>query len=91
MYVEINFTSHCCLPDSFISYYYHRSLIKKEIKKRTPAFTPTPVKLTENEAEQIIACSRMIMLANLREIDPINYTAGKACSYYHYREESLLH
>lgn len=82
MYVEINFTSHCCLPQSLISHYYHHSLIKKEIKK-SPVFTPIPVELTENEAEQIIACSRMIMLANLREIDPINYTAEKLVSYYH--------
>jgi hypothetical protein len=83
IYVEINFTSHCCLPQSLIAHYYHRSLIKKEIKKQTPVFTPIPVKLTENEAEQIIACSRMIMLANLREIDPISYTAAKLVSYYH--------
>ncbi len=83
IYVEINFTLHCCLPQSLISHYYHRSLIKKEIKNQTPVFTSIRVKLTENEAEQIIACSRMIMLANLREIDPINYTAAKLVSYYH--------
>ena len=83
IYVEITFTSHCCLPQSLISHYYHRSLIKKEIKKRTPVFRPIPVKLTENEAEQIIANARMIMLANLREIDPISYTSAKLVSYYH--------
>jgi len=83
MYVEITFTSHCCLPPSLTRLYYQRSLIKKEIKKQTPVFTPIRVKLTENEAEQIIACSRMIMLANLREIDPISYTSAKLVSYYH--------
>jgi hypothetical protein len=83
VYVEINFTSHCCLPPSLTGLYYHRSLIKKEIKNQTPVFTPFPLKLTENEAEQIIANARMIMLANLREIDPISYTSAELVSYYH--------
>ena len=85
IYVEITFTSYCCLPPSLTRLYYHRSLIKKEIKKQTPVFTPIPVKLTDNESEQIIANARMIMLANLREIDPISYTSVKLVSYYHLR------
>ena len=83
IYVEINFTSHCCLPQSLTRLYYHRSLIRKEIKKQIPVVTPIRVKLKENEAEQIIEYSRMIMLANLREIDPISYTTAKLISYYH--------
>jgi hypothetical protein len=83
IYVEINFTSHCCLPQSLTRLYYNRSLIRKEIKKQIPVVTPIRKELTENEAEQIIEYSRMIMLANLREIDPISYTTAKLVSYYH--------
>jgi hypothetical protein len=83
IYVEINFTSHCCLRESLTRLYYHRSLIRKEIKKQIPIVKPKRVKLTEEEAEQIIDHSRMIMLANLREIDPISYTTAKLVSYYH--------
>ena len=32
--VEINFPSHSCLPDSLTIPYYHRSLVKKNIKQQ---------------------------------------------------------
>ena len=83
MNVEINFTSHCCLPASLTKFYFHRSLIKKQIKKQTPVVKPAQIKLTENEAEQIIDCSRMILVRKLRELDPISFTATKLVSYYH--------
>ena len=83
MNVEINFTSHCCLPASLTKFYFHRSLIKKQIKKQTPVVKPVQIKLTENEAEQIIDCSRMILVRKLRELDPISFTATKLVSYYH--------
>ena len=81
--VEINFTAHCCLPASLTKFYFHRSLIKKQIKKQTPVVKPVQIKLTENEAEQIIDCSRMILVRKLRELDPISFTATKLVSYYH--------
>jgi hypothetical protein len=80
--VEINLTSHCCLPERLIKTYYHRSLVRKEIRKESP-LKPIPFKLTNAEAEQIIDCSRMILVRHLREIDPISFTAPKLISYYH--------
>jgi len=80
--VEINFSTHCCLPESLISPFYHRSLIRKEIKKQAPLVKPVRVKLSENEAEQIIDCSKMILVRHLREIDPTSFTDLKYVSYY---------
>ena len=80
--VEINFTSHCCLPASLTKLYYHRSHNKKEKKKNIPDVKPIRVKLTENEAEQIIDCARMILLRKLRELDPISFTSAKHINFY---------
>lgn len=80
--VEINITSHCCLPERLIKTFYHRSLIRNEFKKE-PLLKPVPVALSDAEAEQIIDCSRMILVRYLREIDPISFTAAKLVSYYH--------
>ena len=79
--VEINFTSHCTLPGSLVKPYHHRSIIRKEVKQ--PVQKLIGVKLTKNEAEQIIDCSRMVLLRNLREIDPISFTEVNLVSYYH--------
>ncbi len=81
--VEINFVSHCCLPPSLTKLYYHRSFIKQKIKKQEPFQKPVSVKLSENEAEQIIDCGRMILLRKLRELDPISFTSAKHVSFYH--------
>ncbi|MEO6255126.1 MAG: hypothetical protein ABIO79_17590 [Ferruginibacter sp.] len=80
--VEISFTSHCCLPASLVKVYYNRSLIRKQIKQHAIQKL-TPVKLSQHEAEQIIDCSRMILLRKLRELDPISFSAAKNVSYYH--------
>jgi hypothetical protein len=80
--VEIDLTSHCCLPAPLTKFFYHRSLIRKEIKQE-PVPKPVAVKLTDAEAEQIIDCSKMILVRHLREIDPISFTAAKLISYYH--------
>lgn len=80
--VEIDFTSACCLPASMVKTFYHRSLLKKEIKKE-PVLKTIAVKLNNAEAEQVIDCSRMILIRHLREIDPISFTAAKLVSYYH--------
>jgi hypothetical protein len=79
--VEINFTSQCCLPQTLVEPYYHRSLIRKVIPQQAVQ-KPIRVKLSESEAEQLIDCSRMILLRNLREIDPTSFTAAEHASYY---------
>jgi hypothetical protein len=83
IYVEIIFTSHCCLPKSLIRLYFHSSLIRKDEKRQMPTIKYTPARITENESEQIIACCRMIMMGFIREIDPISFTSAELVSYYH--------
>jgi hypothetical protein len=79
--VEISFTTHCCLPETFTKIFYHRSLLRKDFKT-APVQRPVLVKLNDAEAEQLIDCSRMILVRHLREIDPISFTAAKLISYY---------
>jgi hypothetical protein len=79
--VEINFPSLTRIPESLISPYYHRSLIKKNIKQQS-GVKPILVHLDESEAEQIIECGRMILVRHLREIDPVTFTAARLVSYY---------
>lgn len=80
--IEIDITTHCRLPHSLTRVFYHRSLIRKsslkDMELQTVKFT-----LTEEEAEQVIDCSRMILVRHLREIDPISFTKAKRVSYYH--------
>ncbi len=80
--VEIKFTNHCCLPKSLKNIYYHRSIIRKEIKKQNLDFKITPVRLKGEEAEQVMDCSKMILVQHLREIDPTSFTAAKFVSFY---------
>lgn len=80
--VEIDFTAACRLPAPLVKTFYHKALIRKAIKKEKP-FAPVLVKLTEAEANQVIDCSRMILIRHLREIDPISFTTAKLVSYYH--------
>lgn len=81
--VEIDFPTHHCLPDSLIDPYYHRSLIKKNFISQQHDVKPIRVNLEESEAEYIIECGRMILVRQLREIDPITFTASRFVSYYH--------
>lgn len=78
---EIDFPSHHCLSDSLIVPYYHRSLIKKNFIQHQD-IKPIRVNLDEQEAGYIIECSRMILVRQLREIDPITFTASHFVSYY---------
>lgn len=78
---EINFTSHSTLRKSLTNPYYHRLLIRKEIKQ-TLITKPVKVKLSESEAAEIIDCSKMILVRHLREIDPISFADAKLVSYY---------
>jgi hypothetical protein len=80
--IEINFASHCSLPQSVRQLYCHRSLVRKQIKQQ-PMAKPVQVKLTREEAEQIIDCGRMILVRKLRELDPISFTAPDFVSFYH--------
>ena len=80
--VEINFASPTRLPDSLISPYYHRSLVKKNLNKQQSGVKPILVDLDEREAGQIIECGRMILVRHLREIDPITFAAARLVSYY---------
>ncbi len=79
--VEINFSSHCALTGNLTTPYYHRSLIRKQIKQQIVTL-PIRVRLDEAEATQIIDCSRMILVRHLREIDPVSFTAARLVSYY---------
>jgi hypothetical protein len=80
--VEINFSSQCRLPDSLTKLHYHSSLVHKptseyKIKK------PVRVALSNTEAEQLVDCTRMILLRKLRELDPISFSSAKLVSLYH--------
>ena len=79
--VEINFPTHLSLPQSLVTPYYHRSLMRK-IRRRTSDLKFKKISVTELEARQIIECGRMILVRHLREIDPISFTAPPLVSYY---------
>ena len=78
---EIDFSSHCSLSGKLVQPYFHRSIIRK--LSNQVEFKPKKVKLTTAEAEQIIDSSRMILIRQLREIDPISFTYPDGVVYYH--------
>ncbi len=78
--IQISFATHGVLTGSLIIPYYHRSLIRKNIKQTI--LKPVKVKLSQSEAVQIIDCSRMILLRHLREIDSISFADATLVSYY---------
>ena len=80
--IEIDFTAPDILPDPLFIPYYHRSLIKKKNNRELKGIHPPKVHLKKDEAAQIIACGRMILVKHLREIDPITFTAEELISYY---------
>lgn len=77
---EIVFSSHCSLSGKLVQPFYHRSIIRKLPKQ--VEFKPKKIKLSAAEAEQIIDCSRMILIRQLREIDPISFTYPDGVAYY---------
>ena len=81
--IEIDFTALDSLPDSLFTPYYHRSLIKKKSNRTLKGIHPPKLHLEKDEAAQIIACSRMILVKHLREIDPITFTSAELINYYH--------
>ncbi len=80
--VLINFLLHTCLPESLITRYYHQSIEKKISINNRKNKKPVKVSLTENEAEHIIDCGRIILLRHLKEIDPVTFTSPNLVSYY---------
>jgi hypothetical protein len=80
--VEIDFPFHHALPETLITPYYHRSIIKKNYGQTLPDVKPVRVEIDEMEAEHIIECGRMILVRHLREIDPITFTAARFVTYY---------
>lgn len=80
--VEIFFSKHNSLPVSLVDPFYHRSLIsKKEIAKQLVS-KPKLISLKKEAAEQVVAASRIVLMRQLREIDPVNFTSTKLVSYY---------
>ena len=80
--VEIYFSQHTCLPASLFIPYVHRSLINKKNIGLQPTIKPVRIDLNEQQAGQIIACARIVLMRQLREIDPISFTSAKLVSYY---------
>ena len=78
---EIDFSSHCTIDDKIVPAYYHRSLIRKLDNKKIE-IKPKRIILSESEAGQIIESSRMILIRQLREIDPISFTYPKGVTFY---------
>ena len=78
---EINFSSHCFLPERLINNYYHRSLKRKNINDKSE-FAATHVKLNKGEAAQVLECSRMILVRHLRELDSISFSAPDLVFFY---------
>lgn len=62
--------------------YYHRSLIRKAPLKQHRHEKPKKIKLTTEQAKEIIACGRMILIRHIREIDPVTFTKPEFVSYY---------
>lgn len=79
--VEIIFTAHSVLRKSLTVPYYHRNLIRTQ-EQTNVALKPVKVKLTPTEAQEIVDCSRMILVRHLREIDPISFADTKLVAYY---------
>ncbi len=80
--VEIHFSKHSCLPDSIVDHFHHRSLINKKEIEHGPEVKVRLVKLNNEESEQVVAASRIVLMRQLREIDPITFTAAELVSYY---------
>jgi hypothetical protein len=80
--IEIDFTAPDRLPDPLFTPYYHSSLIKKKKSPPVKGIHPPKVRLDKEVSENIIECSRMILVRHLREIDPITFTSAELISYY---------
>lgn len=68
--------------EALVKTYFHRSLLSKSQSKKQDDFKPVKIKLTQSDAKQIIDCSRLVLIRQLREIDPISFTAPELVSCY---------
>jgi hypothetical protein len=83
--IIIRTTDNCALPKGLFDTYYHNSLIRNvtyPVTRDEEAVEPVKVKISTQEAEQIIDCGRMILLRHVREIDPVTFTAPEFVAYY---------
>jgi len=80
--VEILFSKHNSLPDSVVDLFYHQTLISKKETVQQPFAKPKRIQLNKAEAEQVVAASRIVLMRQLREIDPITFTSAQLVSYY---------
>lgn len=80
--LEIDFPTHTCLPDSLFIPFFHRSIVKRKSFNLNQVEKPVRIKVNEAEASQIIDCGRMVLLRQLREIDPITFTDVELVSFY---------
>jgi hypothetical protein len=78
---EIDLTHAAALPESMAQLYFHKELLRRS-SQSAPLTKPVKVKLNDEEAAAVLACSRMILVRHLREIDPISFTDAKLVSYY---------
>jgi hypothetical protein len=79
--IELFFTTHSVLRKSLTKPYYHQKLLRRN-EPPADATKLVKVKLSENEAAEIVDCSRMILVRHLREIDPISFADARLVSYY---------
>jgi len=80
--VEIDFKSIDKLPDALVKPYFHHALLKKKTYKISNELKFERFYFRNDIADQIIDCSRMVLLKHLREIDPITFTAAEFISYF---------
>ncbi|MCW5908032.1 MAG: hypothetical protein KIS94_09255 [Chitinophagales bacterium] len=80
--VTVQLNNPAVLSPDLYEPYYHRSLIRKSLLTDHAAEKPKQIKLTVKQAEEIIACSRMVLVRNIREIDPVTFTQPELVSYY---------
>ncbi len=79
--IELFFTTHSVLRKSLTVPYYHRKLLRRDTELNVVT-KPVKIKLSKSEANEIVDCSRMILVRQLREIDPISFADATLVSYY---------
>lgn len=80
--VTVRLSRPAALSSGLFQPFYHRSLIRKAPLKEHRHEKPEKVNLTTAQAEEIIACSRKILIRHIREIDPVTFTQPELVSYY---------
>ncbi len=76
--VTIYLSASEALEPALVFPYYH----KKIVKTQPISYRPRRIKLNTAQAEQIIEVSRMVLVKNFREIDPISFSTPQYINYY---------